>query len=84
MIMITENFKVVDFLDVTFDLTLRTYKPFSKPNNETSYVHKRPLNKRLSKISRNEPISKEAAEDYKEAGYEDTLKFDPKPNSKNK
>ena len=30
----------MDFLDVTFDLTLGTYKPYSKPNDTHVYVHR--------------------------------------------
>ena len=36
---IEANKKTVDFLDVTFDLRLRTYKPYSKPNTTHLYVH---------------------------------------------
>ena len=32
--------KIVYYLDVTFDLNDRTYKPYTKPNNETKYIHK--------------------------------------------
>ena len=68
-----------DFLDVTFDLTLGTYKPFSKPNNQHLYVDKKsnhPLNvpnniagavnDKLSGISSNEGIFNEAAKEYPE------------------
>ena len=34
------NMKVVNYLDVTFDLSDRTYKPYTKPNNEIKYIHK--------------------------------------------
>ena len=61
--------------------------PAPQINSLYIYIPKA-LNKQLSKISSNEAIFKEAAEDYKaplkEAGYEHTLKFDPKPNSKNR
>ena len=39
-IVIKCNLKIVDYLDVTFNLFNNTYKPFSKPNNEINYVHK--------------------------------------------
>ena len=39
-IVIKCNLKIVDYLDVTFNLLNNTYKPFSKPNNEINYVHK--------------------------------------------
>ena len=35
--------KVVNFLDVTFDLSSGSYKPYIKPNNKLLYVH-RPIN----------------------------------------
>ena len=38
-ITIEANKKIIDFLDVTFDLTLGTYKPYSKPNTKHLYVH---------------------------------------------
>lgn len=36
---ITCNLKCVDFLDITFDLPNGVYKPYSKPNNESLYIH---------------------------------------------
>ena len=39
-ITISANLKVMDFLDLTFDLTTGTYKTFNKPNNTPLYVHK--------------------------------------------
>ena len=39
-IVIKCNLKTVDYLDVTLNLLNNTYKPFSKPNNETNYIHK--------------------------------------------
>ena len=38
-ITIDANKKIVHFLDVTFDLTDGSYKPYMKPNNKLSYVH---------------------------------------------
>ena len=38
-ITIEANKKVVNFLDVTFNLTNGCHKPFMKPNNKLSYVH---------------------------------------------
>ena len=32
--------KIVDCLDITFNLDDRTYRPYRKPNDETTYVHK--------------------------------------------
>ena len=37
---IITNLKVVDFLDVTFDLNSSTYKPFRKPSDKLLYIHK--------------------------------------------
>ena len=33
------NVKVVNFLDVTLDLTTKSYRPYRKPNNNMVYVH---------------------------------------------
>ena len=33
------NITIVDFLDVTFDLKKKEYKPYSKPGTEHQYVH---------------------------------------------
>ena len=58
------NLKIVDYLDVTFNITDFSYCPFSKTNNEINYMHKQsnhppyiikqlPLSveRRLSKLS---------------------------------
>ena len=63
-ITIEANKQVVDFLDVTFNLTNNTYRPYTKPNNTIQYVHKHSnhppsilknlpenINKRLSTLS---------------------------------
>ena len=34
------NKKIVDYLDVTFNLNDGTYRPYRKPNDETTYVHR--------------------------------------------
>ena len=65
--------KVVNYLDVTFNLNDRTYKPYTKPNNEIKYIHKNsnhpssviwqiPLSieSRSSTLSFNEKIFQEA------------------------
>ena len=69
--------KTVDFLDVTFDLTLGTFKPYSKPNTKHLYVHKKcnhppgilnniaiGINTRLSTMSCNEDVFNQAAPEY--------------------
>jgi hypothetical protein len=74
------NLQTVDFLDITMDLTNSTFKPYMKPNNTPSYVHRDsnhppsitkniPLavNKRLSLISSTEDIFNEAAITYQTA-----------------
>ena len=37
-ITIEANKKIVNFLDVTFDLSSGSYKPYMKPNNKLLYV----------------------------------------------
>ena len=32
--------KIVNYLDVTFNLNARSYKPYAKPNNKIRYIHK--------------------------------------------
>ena len=74
------NLKIVNYLDVTFNLSNATYRPFCKPNNEIAYIHKEsnhppsilrqiPLSieSRLSKHSSNEKIFKESTKIYQEA-----------------
>ena len=39
-ITIEANKRVVNFLDVTFDLSSGSYKPYMKPNNKLLYVHR--------------------------------------------
>ena len=82
------------FLDVTFDLTMGTYRPYSKPNDQHLYVNTKSshppnipknipeeVNKRLSNISSNEEVFKNAAKNYQgslnEAGYKYELNFNP-------
>ena len=58
------NLHVVNFLDVTFDLTTGKYKPYRKPNDNPLYIHKHSnyppsiskqlptsINKRISTLS---------------------------------
>lgn len=79
-VIISVNLNTVDFLDVTLDLKLGTYKPFSKPNDVPLYIHAKSnhppptlrnvllaVNKRLSEISSNEDIFNEAAPIYQKA-----------------
>ena len=74
------NLKIVDFLDVTLDLSDGSYKPFHKPNSEINYIHREsnhppsiikqlPLSveSRLSKLSSDENVFIQAASVYQEA-----------------
>ena len=79
-IIIQCNMKIVNYLDVTFNLNDGTYKPYTKPNNEIKYIHKNsnhppsvirqiPLSieSRLSTLSFNEKIFQEAVTPYQKA-----------------
>ena len=79
-ITIEANKKVVNFLDITLDLTTDKYKPYSKPTTTLLYVHSKSnhppciiknipeaINKRLSEISSDKETFKEAAAPYQEA-----------------
>ena len=72
-ITIDANEKIVHFLDVTFDLTDGSYKPYMKPNNNFSYVHQQSnhppallkniplnINKRLTNISSSKEVFDES------------------------
>ena len=76
------NIRVVDFLDVVFDLETDSYRPYTKPNNIPQYVHKlsnhppsvlknipESVNKRLSTVSSNEEMFNTAVDQYQEALY---------------
>ena len=73
------NLKIVDYLDITFNLGEGTYKPFKKPNNHPRYVHvesnhpksilkqiPKSISKRISANSSNETIFNDAAPYYNE------------------
>ena len=79
-ITIDANKKIVNFLDVTFNLTDGTYKPYMKPNNKLLYVHKQSnhpptllkniptnINKRLSNIASNKDVFNETIKPYQQA-----------------
>ena len=79
-ITIEANKKVVNFLDVTFNLAKGCYKPFMKPNNKLSYVHQQSnhppallkniplnINKRLSSISSSKEVFDESIAPYQKA-----------------
>lgn len=79
-IMIEANKKVVNFLDVTFNLTNGSYMPYNKPNNMPIYIHAKSnhpphisknipeaINRRLSEISSNKESFDRAAPLYQGA-----------------
>ena len=79
-ITIEANKKVVDFLDITLDLSTEIYKPYKKPNSNLTYIHKqsnhppsiiknlpKSINKHLSTNSKNAQIFNEACPAYTEA-----------------
>ena len=87
-ITIEANKKVVNFLDVTFDLSSGSYKPYMKPNNKLLYVHglsnlpttllenvPQNINKRLTNISFNEQVFNEAIAPYQQALDESGYNF---------
>ena len=76
----TTNIKVVNFLDITFDLTNGTYKPYRKPNDEPLYINNlsnhppsvvqqlpASINKRINKLSCDEQTFNEAVPLYNDA-----------------
>ena len=92
-ITIDANLKAVNFLDVTFDLNTGLYKPFMKTNDKPIYVNKNSnhppsilknipeaVTRRLSKISANEDVFKEAIPPYQNAlnmsGYDYVMKYE--------
>ena len=93
------NCKSVEFLDTTLDLKSGTFKPYIKPGDKPTYVHSGSnhppaiiknipisVNKRLSKLSANEEIFKNAIPIFQAEldrnGYKHKLKFDQFANNK--
>ena len=73
------NLKIVDFLDITFNLGTGKYKPFKKPNNNPRYIHvesnhpgniikqiPKSISKRISTNSYDKAIFDDAAPYYNE------------------
>ena len=71
------NLHVVNFLDVTFDLTTGKHKPYRKPNDDPLYIHKHSnhppsilrqvptsINKRISTLSSDKQVSDDAVQTY--------------------
>ena len=73
------NTKMVNYLDVTFDLNDGTYKPYKTPNDKTKYIHvdsdhppsitkqiPKSIATRLSSLSSSKEIFLEAAQSYEQ------------------
>ena len=73
------NMKIVNYLDVTFNLNDGTYRPYQKPDNIIQYMHvesnhppnnikqnPKTIEKRLSQLSSKEEIFNESAPFYKD------------------
>ena len=73
------NMKVVNYLDVTFNLNDGTYRPYQKPDNLIQYIHvksnhppniikqiPKTIEKRLSQLFSNEEILIESAPFYED------------------
>ena len=80
---IKANLTVVDFLDVTFDLTTEIYCPFRKPNDEPTYINTKSnhppviikhLPSNVSRIISDLSCNKEVFDKTK-SYYEERLKF---------
>ena len=79
-ITISTNMKIVNFLDITFNLSDATYKPYKKPNDELVYINASSnhppniikqlphnISKRISDVSSNREIFEKAAPTYNKA-----------------
>ena len=79
-IIVQTNLKVVDYLDVTFNLETATYQPYRKPNDNPVYISTNSnhppiikkripetIEKRLSSLSSSEDVFKKAAPMYNDA-----------------
>ena len=81
--------KTVNYLDITFNLVDRIYRPYQKPDNIIQYIHPpniikqipKTTEKRLSQLSSNEEIFNESAPFYEDklhqSGYQQKLKYNP-------
>ena len=71
------NLHVVNFLDVTFDLSTGKYKPYRKPNDDPLYIQKlsnhppsilrqlpASINKRISTLSSDKQVFDDAVQTY--------------------
>ena len=77
---IETNLKIVNFLDITFNLINGSYKPYKKPNDALLYINKnsnhqpqlinelpKTINDRLSRNSSNADIFSSSKEEYETA-----------------
>ena len=77
---IEANVKIVNFLDITLDLSADIYKPYMKDNDIPIYVNRESnhppnvlkniplgINQRLSRISANEEVFNKAVPPYQQA-----------------
>ena len=81
--------KTVNYLDITFNLIDRIYRPYQKPGNIIQDIHPpniikqipKTIEKRLSQLSSNEEIFNESAPFYEDkphqSGYQQKLKYNP-------
>ena len=91
-VIIEFNMKVVNYLDVTFNLNDGTYRPYQKPDNIMQYIHvesnhppniikqvSKTIEKRLSQLSSNEEIFNEIFNliQLHQSGYQQKLKYNP-------
>ena len=80
LIDVETNLKIIDFLDIAFDLNKGTFKPYKKPNDSLLYIKKssnhplqimkqllKIISNRLSKNYSNEEVFNESKIDYKNA-----------------
>ena len=76
-----------NFLDLTFDLTIGTYKPYRKPNNEPLYINCSSNHPRINKLSYNKDTFDAAAPIYnkalKQSNFNTQLKYKPRNTNTN-
>ena len=79
-IVIQSNIKIVNYLDITLNLNDSTYRPYHKPGNEITYIHKESnhlpnvikqipltIEFKLTTLSSNEEICNESVHIYEDA-----------------
>ena len=90
------NMKILNYLDITFNLNGCTYRPYQKPDNIIQYIHfesNHPSNiikqipkiieKRVSQLSSNEKIFNESAPFYEDKIHQSGYQQKLKYNSPN-